>query len=253
MRMVQVVDDERLQTYVYNPDSPYTPLARIDQNRTVEGKVGKTQTVYHHQAHDNGQVQSVTDETGDVVWNARYTAHGTLQFAQKTDGKPFDEHLRFAGQYADDETGLHFNTFRYYDPEIGRFVSSDPIGLMGGYNLYRYAPSTTGWIDPWGWCTHGHHSDPKFMGGAAKQKLTDIAADLHRQLHKEMNDFLVTQTKKIGEKLVHMRPQRGNSGAAIRDAFTRSERLSALADFYRTTGSKYTQVVSDFFSQHPGL
>jgi uncharacterized protein RhaS with RHS repeats len=49
------------------------------------------------------------------------------------------------------ETGLYYNTFRYYDPDIGRFISEDPIGLWGGSNLYQFAPNTDGWVDPWGW------------------------------------------------------------------------------------------------------
>jgi RHS repeat-associated protein len=44
--------------------------------------------------------------------------------------------LRFQGQYYDYETGLHYNRFRYYDPDIGRFVSQNPIRLLGGDNLY---------------------------------------------------------------------------------------------------------------------
>jgi len=55
------------------------------------------------------------------------------------------------GQYADAETGLYYNTFRYYDPDVGRFVSEDPIGLLGGLNLYQYAANADSWIDPWGW------------------------------------------------------------------------------------------------------
>ncbi|MGT9195033.1 RHS repeat-associated core domain-containing protein, partial [Salmonella enterica subsp. enterica serovar Typhimurium] len=58
--------------------------------------------------------------------------------------------LRLPGQYFDDETGLHYNLFRYYAPECGRFVSQDPIGLRGGINLYQYAPNPLSWIDPWG-------------------------------------------------------------------------------------------------------
>ena len=46
--------------------------------------------------------------------------------------------------------GLHYNRFRYYDPGVGRFVSQDPIGLMGGGNFYQYAPNTSNWIDPAG-------------------------------------------------------------------------------------------------------
>jgi len=59
------------------------------------------------------------------------------------------QNLRFQGQYFDEETGLHYNRFRYHDPEIGRFVSQDPIGLFGGDNLYQYAPNPVIWIDPW--------------------------------------------------------------------------------------------------------
>ena len=60
------------------------------------------------------------------------------------------QNLRFQGQYFDAETGLHYNRFRYYDPDIGRFVSQDPIGLAGGVNNYQYAPNPVGWIDPLG-------------------------------------------------------------------------------------------------------
>ena len=59
------------------------------------------------------------------------------------------------GQYADAETGLYYNTFRYYDPDIGRLVSEDPVGLWGGLNFYEYAPNTDAWIDPWGWLKCG--------------------------------------------------------------------------------------------------
>ena len=48
------------------------------------------------------------------------------------------------------ETGLHYNTFRYYDPDIGRFTQTDPIGLASGFNLYQYALNTLIWVDPWG-------------------------------------------------------------------------------------------------------
>ncbi|WP_332309437.1 RHS repeat-associated core domain-containing protein [Burkholderia ubonensis] len=58
--------------------------------------------------------------------------------------------IRFQGQYHDDETGLHYNRYRYYDPTSGRFVSKEPIGLTGGINVYQCAPNSTLWIDPLG-------------------------------------------------------------------------------------------------------
>ncbi|HAI1316827.1 TPA: RHS repeat-associated core domain-containing protein, partial [Escherichia fergusonii] len=55
--------------------------------------------------------------------------------------------MRFARQYLDRETGLHYNTFRYFLPESGRFSQPDPINLAGGINLYQYAPNPLSWID----------------------------------------------------------------------------------------------------------
>ncbi len=48
----------------------------------------------------------------------------------------------------DQETGLHYNRYRYYSPYVGRFISKDPIGLLGGHNAY--APNPVYWIDPLG-------------------------------------------------------------------------------------------------------
>mgnify|MGYP000910806145 CR=1 FL=1 len=53
-------------------------------------------------------------------------------------------------QYADRKSGFHYNFFRYYEPDAGRFVNQDPIGLLGGENLYWFAPNTTKWNDPLG-------------------------------------------------------------------------------------------------------
>ncbi|MEG8189293.1 RHS repeat-associated core domain-containing protein, partial [Escherichia marmotae] len=63
-----------------------------------------------------------------------------------------EQPLRLPGQYFDEETGLHYNLFRYYAPECGRFISQDPIGLAGGINLYAYAPNPLTYIDPLGLC-----------------------------------------------------------------------------------------------------
>jgi RHS repeat-associated protein len=60
------------------------------------------------------------------------------------------QNLRFQGQYYDQETGLHYNTFRFFDPDVGRFTQGDPIGLNGGNNVYAYAPNPLAWTDPLG-------------------------------------------------------------------------------------------------------
>ncbi|MDZ4099922.1 MAG: RHS repeat-associated core domain-containing protein [Methylophilaceae bacterium] len=67
------------------------------------------------------------------------------------DGHPFIYNLRFPGQYYDKETGLHYNTHRDYDPSTGRYIESDPIGLLGGVNTYAYVGSDPlRYIDPRG-------------------------------------------------------------------------------------------------------
>ena len=87
---------------------------------------------------------------GEVVWTAEYEAWGRIRQETVSDDPKVNIPFRFQGQYHDEESGLHYNRFRYYDPEIGRFVSQDPIGLWGGDNLYTYVDTPTGWIDPWG-------------------------------------------------------------------------------------------------------
>jgi RHS repeat-associated protein len=58
--------------------------------------------------------------------------------------------LRFPGQYADDETGLHYNHYRYYDPATGRYLTPDPLGLAAAANPHTYVPNPTALIDPHG-------------------------------------------------------------------------------------------------------
>ena len=55
--------------------------------------------------------------------------------------------FRLQNQYADRETGLHYNFFRYYEPNAGRFINQDPIGLSGVDHLYQFAPNTNKWLD----------------------------------------------------------------------------------------------------------
>ncbi len=50
----------------------------------------------------------------------------------------------------EEETGLHYNLMRYYEPDAGRFVSQNPIGLFGGENLYSFASNMQAWVDPLG-------------------------------------------------------------------------------------------------------
>ncbi|WP_338663880.1 RHS repeat-associated core domain-containing protein [Pararoseomonas sp. SCSIO 73927] len=97
------------------------------------------------QTDPNGAPIRLLDMEGRVEWSARY---GPLGFADQQ-GSLLNP-IRLQGQYEDEETGLHYNRNRYFDPHIGAFISQDPIGLLGGENRYRYAPNIWSYIDPLG-------------------------------------------------------------------------------------------------------
>jgi len=67
----------------------------------------------------------------------------------------FRNPIRFQGQHWDEETGLLYNRYRYFDPVSGRFLSKDPIGIKGGINAHQYAPNPVNWIDPLGLARSG--------------------------------------------------------------------------------------------------
>ena len=67
--------------------------------------------------------------------------------------------FRLQNQYCDLETGLHYDFFRYYDPNCGRFINQDPIGLLGGENLYSFAPNAQIWINVWGLTRVYHYTN----------------------------------------------------------------------------------------------
>ncbi|WP_102781224.1 RHS repeat-associated core domain-containing protein, partial [Providencia stuartii] len=122
--------------YVYEDADSYAPLARVDS-------VGEQRNIFYFQCQPNGLPDALYDVEGQLQWHARFTSWGKTEIELgnlHSNGYARSQNLRFQGQYFDRETGLHYNTFRYYDPDIGRFTQQDPIGLAGGLNLYQYAP-----------------------------------------------------------------------------------------------------------------
>src|SRR5690606_15097373 len=115
-----------IKEYQYTADSTWmtNPLFQRDNGN-----------VYFYQNDHLGSPQRMVALSGEVVWEGTYRAFGGISESR---GKVSNK-LRFPGQYYDMETGLHHNYFRDYDPDLGRYIQSDPIGLAGGLNLYGYA------------------------------------------------------------------------------------------------------------------
>jgi RHS repeat-associated protein len=81
-----------------------------------------------------GTPQMLVDKNNHVVWQAEYDEFGKADILIEE----VEFNMRLPGQYYDKETSLHYNYYRDYDPSLGRYVQSDPIGLRGGINTYAY-------------------------------------------------------------------------------------------------------------------
>ena len=145
-RLLQEVYARGRYTYVYADQDSYEPLAQI-HNYTNFGFETYQEINYFH-CDQIGIPREMTDKDGRLLWFGDYDGWGRLDSETNITGahQPF----RLQNQYCDAETGLHYNLFRYYDPNSGRFVNQDPIGLEGGENLYAFAPNAQGWVDPLG-------------------------------------------------------------------------------------------------------
>jgi len=127
--------DDRSNEYVFDPGS-FEPLCQIDN---ADFKA-------YHNDH-LGTPRELTDGKGRIVWSANYDVYGAVSILQTSEAK---NQIRFQGQYEDDETGLFYNQFRYFDPESGRYITQDPLGLAGGVNPYNYTVNPVNSIDPLG-------------------------------------------------------------------------------------------------------
>ncbi|MQT49932.1 Rhs family protein [Pseudomonas helleri] len=214
--------ERRLIHYFYEPGS-FIPVAQTVENRSLSlVREPSHENGYHidrdplwqhqpvakpfnaiawYQCDHLGTPMELTDQRGEIAWSGTYQAWGLAK--EKRTGSAIRENirnpLRFQGQYFDTETGLHYNRYRYYDPQVGRFISKDPIGFAGGLNVYAYAPNPVGWVDPFGlnrtnkqghyhgpkpkYHNPGHHdlSSGNFRGGGSK---TSIIPQNAEQLYK---------------------------------------------------------------------
>ena len=136
--------------WIYD-DEGFLPLVQIS---AAEVDTREQAEIYWYHTDQVGIPRELRDARGEICWQADYKARGnTLKVYSPTleeDKEAVYQPLHFQGQYQYAETGLHYNRFRYYDQDVGRFISQDPIGLVGGLNLYQYAPNALGWLDPRG-------------------------------------------------------------------------------------------------------
>ena len=131
----EVLPDGRLRIYIY-PDleDALVPFSFVDFASVDADPASGTH--YFISTNHLGAPETVTDAEGTIVWQAVIEPYG---LARIDVGADFHQPLRFPGHYCDAETGLHYNRYRYYLPDLGRYLQSDPIDIEGGHNLYAYA------------------------------------------------------------------------------------------------------------------
>ncbi len=102
-----------------------------------------TEATYFIHADHLGSPRRLSDEFQTIVWRWDPTPFGHAAPNADPDGnsQEFVLNLRYPGQYYEGESGLHYNHFRTYDPRLGRYIESDPIGLRGAMNTFEYAGS----------------------------------------------------------------------------------------------------------------
>lgn len=121
-------------TWVFEPES-FAPLGKIQGGRC-----------YGVVADHLGTPAAIFDEAGEVAWRAQLDLYGVA----RTDVAKTPCPWRWPGQYEDEETGLYYNRFRYYDPNVGIYITQDPLRLKGDLELYSYVHDPLTWTDPLG-------------------------------------------------------------------------------------------------------
>jgi RHS repeat-associated protein len=126
---------DAVTTWLFEPGA-FSPAARLQDGRSCSVV-----------CDERWAPVALFDGRGQRVWSAGYSIYGELELPEGSRGAcPF----RLPGQAEDEDTGLYYNRFRWYDPALGLYLSKDPIGLLGGERLYAYVPDLFAWYDPFG-------------------------------------------------------------------------------------------------------
>ncbi|MDC9094938.1 type VI secretion system tip protein TssI/VgrG [Escherichia coli] len=116
--------------------------------RQVEPEYTPARKVHFYHCDHRGLPLALISEDGNTAWRGEYDEWGN----QLNEENPHHLHqpYRLPGQQHDEESGLYYNRHRHYDPLQGRYITPDPIGLRGGWNMYQYPLNPIQVIDPMG-------------------------------------------------------------------------------------------------------
>ncbi|RLB64912.1 MAG: hypothetical protein DRI90_03425 [Deltaproteobacteria bacterium] len=193
----------------------------------------------------SGAPDRLVAPNGDIVCELRWGPWGGAEIVS---GSKSDTPLRLQGQYADEETGLHYNLNRYYDPDAGLFISADPAGLDGGLHPYTYANNVFTWVDPEGLRNDEmpYHANgmPTLLGRHMETRVEPTALGAHYTRGDGPKKFHTFQTD--------TRFKRGDPGAErafkknqrrwIRDQINSGRDIYDIGKPRKSTGSDYCKI-----------
>ena len=184
----QINNDKLHSTWLFEDDS-FSPICKIEDD-----------AIYSVIKDHIGEPRELIDENGSIVWSASYCSFGEIDNLKVNET---DCPIRFQGQYFDNETGLCYNRFRYFEPSTSLFISQDPIGISNLLNFYQYALSVWNWIDPVGMTCLFRGDDNYKQGddiGSPIIKDKDIAETIvnHVRQKQKKNNYLTSFTEKYG-------------------------------------------------------
>ncbi|VEJ57112.1 RHS repeat-associated core domain-containing protein [Pragia fontium] len=231
----------QLTFFVYHQNT-FIPLVLQSKQQGIGSLAPPRETGYYFYQNDpNGMPLRLRDEQGEIVWLAHYTVLGQTDRLEAIKVK---QPLRLQGQYFDEESGLHYNRHRYYDPQTGIFISQDPIGLLGGLNPYNYAPNVLGWVDPLGLVCDARYE--RYKDFRAQGYTAEEAAKLSKL---NMTDQqLVQNIADISEKRGIQNGLKPAGGGHVQGSKKHNEADNIMQDYKNITGEK-----TDLVTEQPYL
>lgn len=183
-----------LRIYVYADGMGLTPFAFVEYDSVESDPAsGRRYYVYSNQIACPVRVEN---DAGIPVWHADIGAYGRTLVRPNSE---IELNLRWPGHYFDTETWLHYNRFRYYSPELGRYIQVDPRDIEGGINVYTYPsrPLDTVDVDGLAPCpkkamVRPDEDDPAYQ--RAKKRADEIAEEMRVALARE-----ITRARNKGE------------------------------------------------------
>ena len=207
-------------TWYINLPNQFHPVALIKKGE-----------VYYYHLDQLNTPRFVTNNKAEVVWENQADAYGFEEPEAESESNKensFTQPIRFQGQYLDEESGLHYNRYRYYSPKQQRFINQDPIGLVGGINHYQYAPNPVNWVDPFGlMCKEGEASLKQALNNCTQSGV--ISPELSEQLLQAAYDGQLTP-KEIKGQLSQIPQEEGLKSVSILPIEWAVEGVADVAD-----------------------